>query len=480
MKYLSKRSVFALFVCVCTLLSCVTVPVFTSATESENTLEDIDASNVANNVELQSTTAAGISLNLSVIEVPLGESRTLTATTNPSGGTVEWQSSDSSIATVSNGVVTGKTTGTTTIMAGYMDADRNMHVAECTVNVRIEQGEYFLQNKQTGYYADIKGPTMASGTTIHQWRFNLNNSQKWDFTHLGDGYYSIKSKNSSTAYYLGVINDSSALDVDIVLRAGSLTNGMKWKIAVTDNGAFKLIPKTGESKGYVLATTTSSATNGAKLIQGAYVDNDSYRDEWNIHLVSEYVYRTESANIYYDDVTDASAYWSDYWIEYHYNTAVAAITNKFYVDFEVKNIGYSSSLNLSASCSTGQFVACNQSCAPLSSCNTKHHKGGYRLTNLLTSSTSYTCRLVSYTLCCYNEGAHIDADGSGNVSGKNSIVTTDSTRSLQTLIQHELSHNLGADHDTCDENQDCVLKGNEGFWCSACETAIKNTIKNST
>ena len=32
--------------------------------------------------------------------------------------------------------------------------------------------------------------------------------------------------------------------------------------------------------GYTLATTTSNAENGYKLIQCAYIDNNSYRDEW--------------------------------------------------------------------------------------------------------------------------------------------------------------------------------------------------------
>ena len=43
------------------------------------------------------------------------------------------------------------------------------------------------------------------------------------------------------------------------------------------------------------------------------------------------------------------------------------------------------------------------------------------------------------------------------------------------LIQHELSHNLGADHETCFEHQ-CVLSddGNSFYkWCDACSEAIK-------
>ncbi len=199
-----------------------------------------------------------------------------------------WGVSDYALATVSTrGTVTGKAPGTVTVTAG-MSGNMYEEASYTLVITQIPNGTYYLQNKQTGYYADIEGPTMAAGITIHQWKFHGGNSQRWVFEHLGDGYYSIRSNNASSAFYLGVIDDSTGLDVDIVLRSGALTDGMKWKIEKTVNGAYKIIPKTGESKGYILATTTSDRTNGAKLIQGAYIDNNSYRDEWNFYTHHDY------------------------------------------------------------------------------------------------------------------------------------------------------------------------------------------------
>ncbi len=201
-----------------------------------------------------------------------------------------WGVSDYALATVSTrGTVTGKAPGTVTVTAG-MSGNMYEEASYTLVITQIPNGTYYLQNKQTGYYADIEGPTMTAGTTIHQWEFHGGDSQRWVFEHLGDGYYSIRSNNASSAFYLGVINDSTGLDVDIVLRSGALTDGMKWKIEKTVNGAYKIIPKTGESKGYILATTTSDGTNGAKLIQGAYIDNNSYRDEWILERSSVVFY----------------------------------------------------------------------------------------------------------------------------------------------------------------------------------------------
>ena len=196
--------------------------------------------------------------------------------------TLNWQAGNSNVLEINsaNGTVIGKTAGTSTVSAG-----RTINGVFCSqifsiVVTPLPTGMYTLNNKQTDCFADIQSQSMTNGTTIHQWQFHGGNTQKWHFDLLEDGYYAIRSNNSSTSYYLGVINDSSELNIDVVLRSGSITNGMKWKIEETTSGAFKLIPKTGETSDYVLATSTSDATNGAKLIQGAYVYNDSYRDEW--------------------------------------------------------------------------------------------------------------------------------------------------------------------------------------------------------
>ena len=197
-----------------------------------------------------------------------------------------WNTSSTAYASVdqATGAVTGVSKGTVTISA-VVDGD----TASYTLNItEIPNGVYLLQNKQTGCYVDIYGPTIANGTTIHQWAFNGGKSQKWKFTHLGDGYYSIRQTYSNASYYLGVKNDSTTVDSDIVLRNGSITNGMKWKVETTSSGAMKLIPNIGESSGYVLATSASNATNGAKLIQGAYVSNTSYRDEWYLQPITDY------------------------------------------------------------------------------------------------------------------------------------------------------------------------------------------------
>ncbi len=79
--------------------------------------------------------ATGVSLNYTSLTLNVNQSFTLTATVSPSNTTdktVTWTSSDTSVATVSNGTVTGKAGGTATITAKAGDK-----TATCKVTVQV-------------------------------------------------------------------------------------------------------------------------------------------------------------------------------------------------------------------------------------------------------------------------------------------------------------------------------------------------------
>ena len=71
-------------------------------------------------ITVVATEVTSVSLNKTTASLKAGETVTLTATVNPSDATdktVTWTSSDQTVATVSNGVVTAKKVGTATITA---------------------------------------------------------------------------------------------------------------------------------------------------------------------------------------------------------------------------------------------------------------------------------------------------------------------------------------------------------------------------
>ena len=77
---------------------------------------------------------ASISLNKSTTTIATTE--TLTATTNPVGETVNWASSDTDIATVSNGTVTAVADGSCTITAS-MTVNGVTYTASCLVTISM-------------------------------------------------------------------------------------------------------------------------------------------------------------------------------------------------------------------------------------------------------------------------------------------------------------------------------------------------------
>ena len=234
-------------------------------------------------------------------EIQVGQTKQLVVYTNPVGQTVSWESSDESIVTVSaTGELMAKKMGIATIKATMWDFNGVPYEAYCTIFVRFSDGEYYLENQQTGCYAGVLESEIGGNAHVKQWNWGEDYLLKWTFTNLEGGYYSIKLTipDPNTSYYLGVSNDSTGLNANVVLRTGTLTDGMKWKIEETDVGAYILIPKTGEANDYILATSTTSSTGGAILQQGAYMgNNNSYCDEW---MICNFDYRC-NVNHYYDE-----------------------------------------------------------------------------------------------------------------------------------------------------------------------------------
>lgn len=101
----------------------------------------IDADNYASLQEDESNTevsVTGVTLNKTSVTLTEGDTETLTATVAPENATnkaVTWTSSDESVATVTNGIVTAKSAGTATITVKTWDGE---YSAICTVTINSE------------------------------------------------------------------------------------------------------------------------------------------------------------------------------------------------------------------------------------------------------------------------------------------------------------------------------------------------------
>lgn len=133
---------------------------------------------VAQNANINSTS---ITLNKDTLEIYKGTNRTLIATATPANHTdsVLWKSSNTNVATVNNGVVTGINTGNCTITA-YSSADESVK-AECSVNIKESVKLTGQPTSGLTLQLDRNGMSSTSWTnaidnTQLQWKVATNNS----------------------------------------------------------------------------------------------------------------------------------------------------------------------------------------------------------------------------------------------------------------------------------------------------------------
>ena len=133
---------------------------------------------VAQNTSINSTS---IALNKNTLEIYTGTNSTLIATATPANHTdsILWKSSNTDVATVSNGVVTGKTKGVCTVTA-YSSANENVK-AECSVTVK--EAVQLTGHTTSGLTLQLDRNGMTSTTWKNkidnvalQWKVANNNS----------------------------------------------------------------------------------------------------------------------------------------------------------------------------------------------------------------------------------------------------------------------------------------------------------------
>ena len=132
-----------------------------------------------------------VSLNHSVKDVDVGLGFSLTATVpSGGGGTLEWSSSNTYVATVSSsGHVTGHHAGTAVITATYTRVDGATGFASCTVYVTVADGLYYLKNASS----DLCFYTGGSAVSLQAQQTNVSSrtGQLWKIRYVAGGKYEI-------------------------------------------------------------------------------------------------------------------------------------------------------------------------------------------------------------------------------------------------------------------------------------------------
>lgn len=227
-----------------------------------------------------------VSLDKNSLELSVGASATLTATVSPNNATnknVTWESSDSSVATVANGKVTGIEAGTATITVKTEDGEKT---ATCNVTVKssgstgggdsntyklvtstselVEGSKYVFASASSNAAYLTKIITTTNGNNLPQTDSTYtisSNSLTIDenvltFT-LGksDNNYTFKTDNypGNTQYYLDPTNTTGS---NYLKTSATLTNFGKFSISFSSSAA--VITSTGKSSRNIIRYNPSS------------------------------------------------------------------------------------------------------------------------------------------------------------------------------------------------------------------------------
>lgn len=183
---------------------------------------------------------------------------------------VSWTSSDTSVATVSDGTITPIGVGETQITV--KSTTNSTWKKEFTVGVTyVDEGEYFLRNPD-------EKEVLTCGTDVMM-RFDDNDTQIYIFEYYDDGYFRIKSKQNNL--YLTVPGGSTALGVSVTHQELALNDseGQQWMVVPTMNGQYKLYTKAASNLDSIpVLCTEDGGIRQDRWFAGKY----GLEDEWSI------------------------------------------------------------------------------------------------------------------------------------------------------------------------------------------------------
>ena len=159
---------------------------------------------------------------------------------------------------------------------GYMclraadDPAGNYPCFEITYNedTSVNDGTYYIRNKQSGQYLDVYNLGTAPGTSIIQFPFNGGDNQMWQITYQNNGLYTICPKHAPSMY-LQVSGGTNVDNSQVIQGAYNPQYPYYnwWRLIKNANGTYRLIPYIST----ILALDNNgSGANSANILIGDY------------------------------------------------------------------------------------------------------------------------------------------------------------------------------------------------------------------
>jgi hypothetical protein len=129
-----------------------------------------------------------------------------------------------------------------------------------------------IRAKHSGKVLDVEGVSTTNGADIQQYDWLGGDNQRWEFQHVGDGYYRIVAKHSRKVLDVRGVSTANGAQIQQWDWLGG--DNQRWKFDRLDDGHYRIVAK---HSGKVLDVRGVSTANGARIQQWDWVGGDNQR-----------------------------------------------------------------------------------------------------------------------------------------------------------------------------------------------------------
>lgn len=186
---------------------------------------------------------------------------------------------------------------------------------------------YYIREKVSGNYLDVKGGEANNAVTAQLYTFNGSAAQKWKLIDGKDGYMQFEPLCGS-GYRLDLNNKSDAEGEKIQIYGNNNTDAQKWKLHPNADGSFQITSKATKDK-KALTNGPKSTTSGQPVQSYTRKEGNEHQD-WYFEPADEgtvsavpkaggtYHIRVRHSGQYID-VKNASTAAGTQAVQFHYN-----------------------------------------------------------------------------------------------------------------------------------------------------------------
>ena len=239
-------------------------------------------------------------------------------------------------------------------LVGVSWNDRASSLRVRTSGITNLSGTYHLQNRNSGLYLDVAGPSTADGANLIQWNYTGAGNQQFEFTHLGGGIYRLTPKHSGKS--LEVSNGSTANGGNVQQWSYAGFAHQQFIVQATGDGFYRILSR---HSGKLVEVAGFSTAAGANVQQWDNVNQAS--GHWRLVPVAPPAFSTTiqaenysaMAGVQTETTTDAGGGLNVGWIEagdwMAYNSITIPSSGNYTIEYRVASpSGSQLSLDLNA------------------------------------------------------------------------------------------------------------------------------------